>query len=43
MLKKQRFTQKKKLKDIIDFLPKTDIKIGINKFVDLFREYLNKW
>jgi len=32
----------KKLEDIIGFSPKTDIKIGINKFVDWFREYSNK-
>ena len=29
----------KKLEDIIGFSPKTDIKIGINKFVDWFRLY----
>jgi len=28
-----------KLEDIIGFSPKTDIKIGIDKFVDWFREY----
>ena len=32
----------KKLEDIIGFSPKTDIKIGINKFVDWFREYSKK-
>ncbi|MBC8311780.1 MAG: NAD-dependent epimerase/dehydratase family protein [Candidatus Marinimicrobia bacterium] len=30
------------LRDIIDFSLKTDIKIGINKFVDWYREYSNK-
>ena len=29
----------KKLEDIIGFSPKTDIKIGINKFVDWYRLY----
>ena len=32
----------KKLEDIIGFSPKTDIEIGINKFVDWFRECSNK-
>ena len=30
------------LREIIDFSPKTDIKIGINKFVDWYGEYYNK-
>jgi UDP-glucuronate 4-epimerase len=35
-------TDSNKLREIIDFSPKTDIKIGINKFVDWYGEYYNK-
>jgi len=35
-------TDSNKLREIIKFSPKTDIKIGINKFVDWYIEYSNK-
>ena len=35
-------TDSNKLREIIKFSPKTDIKIGISKFVDWYIEYSNK-